>query len=375
MKQFQLPFPLDTASAVSLFPSFSMMDPVQKAVMHHTFGVHPLKRRHVSCSVCQLRFNSQSQAVAHYKGTKHAKKLKSLEATKCKLKGTVVTKETTNQEVPKSINPPAMCYSTGRKGRGFRLTKDHSTSNPKERKRILQSGGAISVNKQHGLVEGLTEATRGLGHYGDRKLKKSVIPVPYSVSLPTDPSFQMLVLASSGLWEVLDEHAVAERALTVIELTQQKLIVKTLCLMQTVEDSSVSDSQSCIQSRPGSSIFDSEEPSSVKDEDNPPELDMPEPLGVQARDIQNIEETERHQSLVLQQESEVNVKGTMADSLKNLTLDYERLAADICRELVDTALVSGSRENISVMVILLHGLDVLRENTLKGELTKQTNTM
>uniref|UniRef100_A0A8C8FLV4 PPM-type phosphatase domain-containing protein n=1 Tax=Oncorhynchus tshawytscha TaxID=74940 RepID=A0A8C8FLV4_ONCTS len=210
-----------------------------------------------------------------------------------------------------------------KQGRGFRLTKDHSTSNPKERKRILQSGGAISVNKQHGLVEGLTEATRGLGHYGDRKLKKSVIPVPYSVSLPTDPSFQMLVLASSGLWEVLDEHAVAERALTVIELTQQKLIVKTLC----------------------------------------------------SRDIQNAEETERHQSLVLQQESEVNVKGTMADSLKNLTLDYEHLAADICRELVDTALVSGSRENISVMVILLHGLDVLRENTLKGELTKQTNTM
>nr|XP_023835886.1 zinc finger protein 385D-like [Salvelinus alpinus] len=116
MKQFQLPFPLDTASAVSLFPGFGTMDPVQKAVMHHTFGVPPLtKRRHVSCSVCQLRFNSQSQALAHYKGTKHAKKLKSLDATKCKLKGTVVTKETTNQEVPKSINPPAMCYGTDRK--------------------------------------------------------------------------------------------------------------------------------------------------------------------------------------------------------------------------------------------------------------------
>ncbi|CAB1333409.1 unnamed protein product [Coregonus sp. 'balchen'] len=121
-----------------------------------------------------------------------------------------------------------------KQGRGFRLTKDHSTSNPKERKRILQSGGAISVNKQHGLVEGLTKATRGLGHYGDRKLKKSVIPVPYSVCLPTDPSFQLLVLASSGLWEVLDEHAVAERALTVID---------------------------------------------VKDEDNPPELDMLETPG------------------------------------------------------------------------------------------------
>lgn len=104
MKQF-LPFPLDTASAVSLFPSFSAMDPVQKAVMHHTFGVPPsAKRKHASCSVCQLRFNSQSQALAHYKGTKHAKKLKALDAPKCKLKGLMVTKETTNLENSKNIN-------------------------------------------------------------------------------------------------------------------------------------------------------------------------------------------------------------------------------------------------------------------------------
>lgn len=36
------------------------MDPVQKAVLHHTFGVPPSpKRKYISCSVCQLRFNSQ----------------------------------------------------------------------------------------------------------------------------------------------------------------------------------------------------------------------------------------------------------------------------------------------------------------------------
>lgn len=36
------------------------MDPVQKAVLHHTLGLPTTaKRKHVSCSVCQLRFNSQ----------------------------------------------------------------------------------------------------------------------------------------------------------------------------------------------------------------------------------------------------------------------------------------------------------------------------
>ncbi|XP_048410032.1 zinc finger protein 385D-like isoform X4 [Stegostoma tigrinum] len=75
-----LPFPLDSAAAVSLFPNFNAMDPVQKAVINHTFGV-PLPPR-----------RKQSQAGAHYKGTKHAKKLKALEAMKNKQK-TVTTKD------------------------------------------------------------------------------------------------------------------------------------------------------------------------------------------------------------------------------------------------------------------------------------------
>ncbi|XP_059738377.1 zinc finger protein 385D isoform X2 [Bos taurus] len=83
-----LPFPLDTAAAVNLFPNFNAMDPIQKAVINHTFGV-PLPHRRkqiISCNICQLRFNSDSQAAAHYKGTKHAKKLRALEATKTKQK-------------------------------------------------------------------------------------------------------------------------------------------------------------------------------------------------------------------------------------------------------------------------------------------------
>ncbi|KAM9805871.1 zinc finger protein 385D isoform 2-T2 [Syngnathus typhle] len=91
-----LPFPLDNASAaLNLFPGFNAMDPVQKAVLHHTLGLQPAatKKRHVSCGVCRLRFNSQNQALAHYKGTKHARKLKALDAPKSKLKGTALTKE------------------------------------------------------------------------------------------------------------------------------------------------------------------------------------------------------------------------------------------------------------------------------------------
>ncbi|XP_054237091.1 zinc finger protein 385B isoform X2 [Indicator indicator] len=81
-------FPMDSSSAVGFFPNFNTMDPVQKAVINHTFGVSipPKKKQVISCNVCQLRFNSDSQAEAHYKGSKHAKKVKALEATKSKPK-------------------------------------------------------------------------------------------------------------------------------------------------------------------------------------------------------------------------------------------------------------------------------------------------
>ncbi|XP_061677366.1 zinc finger protein 385D isoform X2 [Syngnathoides biaculeatus] len=109
-----LPFPLDSnaSAAINLFPGFNAMDPVQKAVLHHTLGLPPAaaaKKKHVSCGVCRLRFNSQNQALAHYKGTKHAKKLKALDAPKSKLKGTSHGKEPTagrKDAVPNAAPPP-----------------------------------------------------------------------------------------------------------------------------------------------------------------------------------------------------------------------------------------------------------------------------
>ncbi|XP_034022583.1 zinc finger protein 385A-like isoform X2 [Thalassophryne amazonica] len=60
------------------------MDLVQKAVMTHTFGppIVKTKRPIISCNVCQIRFNSESQAEAHYKGNRHARRLKGIETSK-----------------------------------------------------------------------------------------------------------------------------------------------------------------------------------------------------------------------------------------------------------------------------------------------------
>ncbi|KAM3621030.1 uncharacterized protein V6R79_005126 [Siganus canaliculatus] len=85
MKPF-LQFPLESPhpASIGLFHNFNTMDPVQKAVMTHTFGP-PLvktKRPIISCNVCQIRFNSESQAEAHYKGNRHARRVKGIETSK-----------------------------------------------------------------------------------------------------------------------------------------------------------------------------------------------------------------------------------------------------------------------------------------------------
>uniref|UniRef100_A0A3B3CTA0 Zinc finger protein 385C n=1 Tax=Oryzias melastigma TaxID=30732 RepID=A0A3B3CTA0_ORYME len=61
-----LPFRLNGTSPLSLFPNFNTMDPVQKAVINHTFGVpQPLKKKQIiSCNICHLRFNSTVRQIS-----------------------------------------------------------------------------------------------------------------------------------------------------------------------------------------------------------------------------------------------------------------------------------------------------------------------
>ncbi|KFV63255.1 Zinc finger protein 385B, partial [Dryobates pubescens] len=97
-----LTFRLNGTSPLNLFPNFNTMDPVQKAVISHTFGVPaPLKKKQfISCNICHLRLQPRrgipqhghragsrwNQAEAHYKGHKHARRLKAIEAMKNKQK-------------------------------------------------------------------------------------------------------------------------------------------------------------------------------------------------------------------------------------------------------------------------------------------------
>ncbi|CAL8297026.1 unnamed protein product [Lota lota] len=64
-----------------LLPAFGKTDAL--LVPGYTL-TSPLKRRHSSCDVCRLKFNSEMQASSHYIGTKHAKRLKALDSVDTK---------------------------------------------------------------------------------------------------------------------------------------------------------------------------------------------------------------------------------------------------------------------------------------------------
>ncbi|XP_077373682.1 uncharacterized protein LOC144016416 [Festucalex cinctus] len=81
-----LRFPANKNTAATpapiLFPNFNMMDPVQKAVIKHTFGgragrgsAAAKRKQPGKCGVCQVKFNSDSQAQEHYRGSRHARNL------------------------------------------------------------------------------------------------------------------------------------------------------------------------------------------------------------------------------------------------------------------------------------------------------------
>ncbi|KAG7220667.1 hypothetical protein INR49_017928 [Caranx melampygus] len=130
------------------------MDPVQKAVINHTFGVpQPLKKKQIiSCNICHLRFNSTNQAEAHYKGHKHARKLKAMEAQK------------NRQRRAGGEASASSLSSTGRdrdrdRDRGERERDRSKTSTSSEVAAAMAAAAALPALMDTSLVEGTSLQT------------------------------------------------------------------------------------------------------------------------------------------------------------------------------------------------------------------------
>ncbi|XP_033975686.1 zinc finger protein 385C-like [Trematomus bernacchii] len=151
-----LPLRVNSSSPLSLFPNFSAMDPVQKAVINHTFGVAPPKKKPIiSCNICHLRFNSTTQAEAHYKGHKHARKLKALE---------------TQRNRQKNGQNPSI------------------TGKDRDREKGLMGGGAQPTDSNLKDITGPSTSSQPAEQQPESVPESPLVPSPSSQLLPTDSS-------------------------------------------------------------------------------------------------------------------------------------------------------------------------------------------
>ncbi|XP_066440882.1 protein phosphatase 2C-like domain-containing protein 1 [Eleutherodactylus coqui] len=203
-------------------------------------------------------------------------------------------------------------------GRSHCLTRDHSTANGRERKRVLESGGYISSNESYGLVEGFSRFTRALGFHGDPQLKNSVIPAPYTISIPISNACQFLILASNGLWEIFSTSEV-------VAMAQDLLSTFLMCPHNA-------------------------NPRNIKTEED-----------LQSKDIGDGQEDDPETSTHLcatcvKPDILGNNPGKEPKTDKSKL--YSRAAVCVCKQIMKSAMLAGSQQNITVCLILLPGCEM-----------------
>uniref|UniRef100_UPI001E1B102B protein phosphatase 2C-like domain-containing protein 1 n=1 Tax=Jaculus jaculus TaxID=51337 RepID=UPI001E1B102B len=230
-----------------------------------------------------------------------------------------------------------------RNGKSFCLTKEHTTRNVNERKRVLENGVTISSDEPTGFLEGYIKTTRGLGFHGDPTLKKSVIPAPSTISVPIDNLCQFLILATNGLWEVFEVKEVTALAMTLFQTYKENVLLsgggpqdgtQIHVLFQYKPESKECRSMTQFMKNSRHSEYCFYYPKNT--ETSPSKRAHSEPSS----------------------EKEPNIP-TSTDGVQEPrdSSFYEGAAEYVSRELVTAALEAGSRDNITVTVIFLSGTE------------------
>ncbi|KAL2804258.1 protein phosphatase 2C-like domain-containing protein 1, partial [Daubentonia madagascariensis] len=277
-----------------------------------------------------------------------------------------------SQKMPEIISGILHVANTGnvqavlcRNGKGFSLTKEHTTRNINERRRVLQDGAVISSNEPYGLLEGQIKTTRGLGFHGNLKLKKFIIPAPQTISVPIDDLCQFLILATNGLWEVLDTKEVTALAMTTFHVYKEihYSIIQNKSpsngpLLFSNSEANITKSESNIQV-----LFQYK----TKSKECVPTTNSKENLSNSKYSndfIYNPENVETFPPQTTHHEPSSEKETDRPPSVKEVPKSekesgtksfYEGAAEYVSHELVNAALEAGCRDNITVMVILLNG--------------------
>ena len=117
-----------------------------------------------------------------------------------------------------------------RNGEAVRLSKVHTLNSPSERQRVKENKDCYEYLKKFKQ----TQASRGLGNYGDKLLRQCVVPVPSCASYVINDEIEFVLLGSRGLFGVLTEAQC-------IRICKSVLPKYFLEVKQTIEEQILSD--------------------------------------------------------------------------------------------------------------------------------------
>lgn len=245
-----------------------------------------------------------------------------------------------------------------------RLSDNHSPWDKKERHRVRKAKGDVSKSDKTALVNGVVKSTRGLGNHGDPNLKTSVIRTPFVNCLALEDSDQFLILASNGVWEVFSEEEVILLLEDILPEIDVKAIVRRMhdrasALEEglpvpkwdeiprrskgvaTPEGNKVSVAERSTEEISQTDIANKDSYSENEEghsRESTTEMDEDEPIG---------------ESLFLLQPPAPSsrLRGTMLQRNEKACA----LAKALSERLVEGSILAGSRDNITVAVVLLNG--------------------
>ncbi|XP_074125306.1 protein phosphatase 2C-like domain-containing protein 1 [Sminthopsis crassicaudata] len=267
-------------------------------------------------------------------------------------------------------------------GQAHLLTKEHTTRILSERHRVLNGGGKISSNEPTGFTEGIVKITRGLGFHGNPKLRKSVIPVPHTISVSIDDTCQFLIVATTGLWDVIDQNEAAATAMSlfgiyeeIYKMTKRELYRSRrsrIPFLPSLSSSTISLHDGKIkllyrntaaflekmsqQSTTENSQFSMS--SKIRSSLTSRSLDKGTDSKYKLSSETDFSSTKPFYLYGIEDSDETSSSTSYESSLLEEDIDrnfFEYAAEYISHGLVKAALRAGSRENITVLVILLKG--------------------
>ena len=252
-----------------------------------------------------------------------------------------------------------------------RLSNNHSPTDRKERRRVRKTKGDVCKSEKTALVNGVLKSTRGLGNHGDPNLKTSVITTPVVNCLTLEESDQFLILASNGVWEVLSEEEVILLLEDIIPDIDVKAIVRRMQERASaleeglpvpkwdeiprrnkgVAPTEVDKETAMVSSSSNEDISRGEHISGEEnsnDEQNNHPIESPLEIDIELDESRHCATSP---VFLLPPVSPLRSRGSKL--LRNEKAST--LAKALSERLVEGAILAGSRDNITVAVVLLNG--------------------